>query len=48
MKGKGLFSKQIKDIFDMSCKKTGIQGNRIKLDTSHFKRVNLRQLSLFE
>lgn len=46
MKGKGIFSEQIKDIFELSCRRQGISGNKNELDVKHFRRIN-NQMQLF-
>ena len=48
LKGDGIFAEQIKNMFNVSCKKAGILGNNIKLDVSHFRRISFHQPYLFE
>ncbi|MGH7901952.1 MAG: PA0069 family radical SAM protein [Thermodesulfobacteriota bacterium] len=47
MKGKGIFAEQVKNIFDISCRKAGIEGNRFRLSTASFRRPGTEQLNLF-
>ncbi len=47
MKGKGIFAEQVKNIFDISCRKAGIEGNRFRLSTASFRRPGPEQLHLF-
>jgi len=47
MKGKGIFAEQVKNIFDISCRKAGIVGNRFRLSTASFRRPGPEQLNLF-
>ena len=46
MKGKGVFSEQIKEIFNISCKKYGLNKKSTVLEVKHFKRPT-NQMSLF-
>jgi DNA repair photolyase len=46
-KGNGIFAEQIQAIFDKSCKKAGIDENRLNLTIKHYKKLSGDQLSLF-
>ena len=47
MVGDGVFARQVKNLFDLACKKNGIAGNKIKLSTENFKKPEQNQLSLY-
>ena len=47
MKGEGIFAEQVKDLFDLSCKKNGIPDKRIKLSVEHFRNPDDPQQDLF-
>ncbi len=47
MEGDGVFAKQIHDLFDMACKKTGMNREELPLSTRHFLVPSNGQLSLF-
>lgn len=47
MKGKGIFAEQVKNIFYISCRKAGIEGNRFQLSTASFRRPGPEQRRLF-
>lgn len=47
MSGNGIFAKQVKKIFDLSCRKAGIENNSIELCTKHFRKPSGAQLELF-
>ena len=48
MRGEGIFAQQMADLFQLACKKAGIDNRRPELSTEHFRRGSTRQLSLFE
>jgi DNA repair photolyase len=48
MRGEGIFADQIESLFNVSCRRTGISGNRPTLSVSHFRRPEKNQLSLFD
>lgn len=47
MRGEGIFAKQIHDLFEMACKKYGMNREEIPLSTAHFRTPSNGQLSLF-
>jgi DNA repair photolyase len=48
MRGEGIFAQQMAELFQLACKKAGINGRRPELTTEHFRRTGAHQLSLFE
>jgi DNA repair photolyase len=48
MCGEGVFAQQMADLFQLACKKAGIDHRRPELTTQHFRRGHSRQLALFE
>jgi DNA repair photolyase len=48
MKGEGVFADQIKSMFKLACRKSGIEGGGLELSISAFRRPSGPQLSLFE
>lgn len=48
MKGEGVFADQIKSMFKLACRKSGIEGGGMELSVSAFRRPRGPQLSLFE
>lgn len=47
MRGEGIFADQIRDLFNVSARRTGLDRDRIALSTEHFRRPDGRQLTLF-
>jgi DNA repair photolyase len=47
MEGSGIFAEQIQALFEVACRKAGIQGRRPNLSTAAFRRPAGQQLSLF-
>jgi len=47
MRGKGIFAKQVEDMFNVACRKHGIDSNKIELTTEYFRRSIKNQLKLF-
>jgi len=47
MTGEGIFARQVKDMFELSCKKNGINNSRIELSTNHFRNPDDKQQRLF-
>jgi DNA repair photolyase len=47
MEGEGIFSEQIRNLFDLSCRKYGIAGRSPRLSTAHFRSPQPVQESLF-
>jgi len=47
MRGEGIFANQVDKLFEISCRKTGIAGNRIHLSSDAFHRLDTEQLKLF-
>ena len=47
MKGEGIFARQVKDLFELSCKKNGIFKSKIELSTEHFRNPDDKQQNLF-
>jgi len=43
-----VFAEMIKDVFDLACRKAGIQSKHPKLSTAAFRRPGERQPMLFE
>jgi DNA repair photolyase len=48
MRGEGIFAEQMAELFQLACKKAGINKRWPELTTSHFLRVSGSQLDLFE
>lgn len=48
MAGEGVFAKQIQDLFEMACKKSGMNREEMPLSKAHFRHLSSSQLSLFE
>ena len=48
MRGEGIFSQQMAELFQLACKKAGINRRWPELTTKHFRRLRISQLSLFE
>jgi DNA repair photolyase len=48
MKGQGIYADQIRSMFKLACRKSGIEGAGIELSVSAFRRPRGPQLSLFE
>jgi len=46
MTGEGIFADQIHQMFNVACRKAGIEGNHLELSTAHFRRVEKGQLLL--
>jgi len=47
MRGSGIYAEQVEDLFQVSCRKAGIDGNKIELSTDHFRKPGGSQLDLF-
>lgn len=47
MRGEGIFANQVDKLFEISCRKTGIAGNKIHLSSDAFHRLDTGQLKLF-
>ncbi|MGH7799706.1 MAG: PA0069 family radical SAM protein [Thermodesulfobacteriota bacterium] len=47
MRGEGIFANQVDKLFEISCRKTGIAGNKIHLSSDAFYRLDTGQLKLF-
>ena len=47
MTGEGIFAGQVKDLFELSCKKNGIYKSKIELSTEHFRNPEDKQQNLF-
>jgi DNA repair photolyase len=47
MRGEGIFADQIRDLFHVSARRTGLDRERTVLSTEHFRRPGGQQLSLF-
>jgi len=47
MRGKGIFAKQVEDMFKVASRKHGIYSNKIELTTEYFRRSVKNQLNLF-
>jgi DNA repair photolyase len=49
MKGDGIFAEQVPKIFELACRKAGIEGNKFKLSKENFRRPGTsEQLKLFD
>jgi DNA repair photolyase len=48
MRGKGIFAEQMTELFQLACKKAGINKRWPELTTKHFRGPGISQLSLFE
>ena len=48
MRGQGVFSEQIKSMFTLACRRSGIEFNGPELSTSAFRRAGGSQLTLFQ
>jgi DNA repair photolyase len=48
MKGEGIFAQQMAELFQLACKKAGINKRWPELTTKHFHRQGASQLNLFE
>jgi DNA repair photolyase len=48
MRGHGIFADQMHAMFEMACKRAGLQDVTIEFDTSNFRRAGGTQLSLFQ
>jgi DNA repair photolyase len=49
MKGNGIFAEQIRKIFELACRKAGIEGNKFELSKENFRRPGTSgQLKLFD
>jgi DNA repair photolyase len=47
MKGEGIYARQVKDLFDVACRKAGFDVSKIELSADHFRRPGGTQLELF-
>lgn len=47
IRGEGIFANQVDKLFEISCRKTGIAGNKIHLSSDAFHRLDTEQLKLF-
>jgi DNA repair photolyase len=47
MEGTGIFAEQIQSLFEVACRKAGIEGHRPNLSATSFRRPAGQQLSLF-
>jgi DNA repair photolyase len=48
MRGEGVFAEQIKSMFELACRRFGVEFSGVELSTSAFRRARHAQLSLFE
>ncbi|MGB7291635.1 MAG: PA0069 family radical SAM protein [Thermodesulfobacteriota bacterium] len=49
MKGDGIFAEQIRQVFEVACRKAGIEGNKFELSKKNFRRPGTpEQLELFD
>jgi len=46
-KGEGVFAEQVAKMFEISCRKNGIDKNRVNLSTEKFNNPYKKQLELF-
>ncbi|MCI0453619.1 MAG: PA0069 family radical SAM protein [Candidatus Dadabacteria bacterium] len=47
MHGEGLFAEQVEKLFEISCRRAGIAGNKINLSSKAFRRPDSQQLAFF-
>lgn len=47
MRGKGIYAEQVRELFEVSCRKAGFDGSGIELSTARFRRPGGAQLDLF-
>ncbi len=47
MHGEGLFADQVEKLFEISCRRAGISGNKIDLSSKAFRRPDSQQLAFF-
>ncbi|MFI5321980.1 MAG: PA0069 family radical SAM protein [Thermodesulfobacteriota bacterium] len=47
MRGEGIYADQVRDLFEVACRKAGFDGCRVSLSTEHFKWPGGQQLRLF-
>lgn len=47
MHGEGIFADQVDKLFEISCRKTGIAGNKIHFSSDVFHRLDTGQLKPF-
>jgi len=47
-RGEGIFAEQVAKIFEIACRKNGIQGNSVELNSERFRNPYKKQLELFE
>jgi DNA repair photolyase len=48
MEGEGIFAEQIHALFQVACRRAGIENNHVELSTASFRRPQGAQLTLFE
>jgi len=48
MVGEGIFAEQIEALFQVACRKAGLEDHRPKLSISAFRRPTGKQLQLFD
>jgi DNA repair photolyase len=48
MRGEGIYAEQMADLFQLACKKAGINKRWPELTTKHFRRPGVSQLTLFD
>jgi DNA repair photolyase len=48
MRGEGIFAEQIRALFNVACKKAGLEGRRLNLSTAAFRRPQETQKTLFD
>ncbi len=47
MRGEGIYADQVRDLFEVACRKAGFDRNKVNLSTEHFRRPGGKQLQLF-
>ena len=47
MRGEGVYADQVRDLFEVACRKAGFDRNKVNLSTEHFRRPGGKQLQLF-
>jgi hypothetical protein len=46
MRGEGILAEQIRQIFDVSCRRAGLKQDYVELNTKAFRRIEPNQLGL--
>ena len=46
MRGEGIFAEQIRKIFEVGCRRAGLDRDHVELNTKAFRRIEANQLGL--